>query len=273
MLTALDAGAAIGFQPVSPEELKMTREPQAPGAAAIILYRQVDRDDNGHTSHEDNYRRIKILTEEGRKYANVEIAFVKKSQDVVSIRARTIRPDGSIADYGGQVFEKELVKARGVKILAKTFTLPDVQVGSILEYSYTMDLGEHLLFESHWILSDELFTKKSAVLTKTLPWQLRRPAFAALELAGSAAWPRTERGARPHHTDGSERHTRIPDRRLHASSQRIEVEGGFYLRRDFGERRERLLEAGWTAMERVPGKLCRKEKGDGAGSRADRCAK
>ncbi len=161
MLTALDAGAAIGFQPVSPEELKMTREPQAPGAAAIILYRQVDRDDNGHTSHEDNYRRIKILTEEGRKYANVEIAFVKKSQDVVSIRARTIRPDGSIADYGGQVFEKELVKARGVKILAKTFTLPDVQVGSILEYSYTMDLGEHLLFESHWILSDELFTKKA----------------------------------------------------------------------------------------------------------------
>ena len=161
MLTALDAGAAIGFQPVSPEELKMTREPQAPGAAAIILYRQVDRDDNGHTSHEDNYRRIKILTEEGRKYANVEIAFVKKSQDVVRIRARTIRPDGSIADYGGQVFEKELVKARGVKILAKTFTLPDVQVGSILEYSYTMDLGEHLLFESHWILSDELFTKKA----------------------------------------------------------------------------------------------------------------
>ena len=51
----------------------MTSEPLAPGAPAIILYRQVDRDDNGHTSHEDNYFRIKILTEEGRKYANVEI--------------------------------------------------------------------------------------------------------------------------------------------------------------------------------------------------------
>jgi hypothetical protein len=29
---------------------------------AIILYRQVDRDDNGRTSHEDNYYRVKILT-------------------------------------------------------------------------------------------------------------------------------------------------------------------------------------------------------------------
>ena len=29
----------IGFQPVNPEELKMTGEPQAPGASAIILYR------------------------------------------------------------------------------------------------------------------------------------------------------------------------------------------------------------------------------------------
>src|SRR5258705_9390772 len=60
------AWAGPGFQPVSPDELKLTSEPQAPGAAAILLYRQVDRDDNGHTSHEDTYLRIKILTEAGR---------------------------------------------------------------------------------------------------------------------------------------------------------------------------------------------------------------
>src|SRR5580700_3395350 len=85
--------AGTGFQPVNPEELKMTGDAKAPGAPALILYRQVDRDDNGRTSHEDDYFRIKILTEEGRKYANVEIAFVKKNEDVRNIRARTIRPD------------------------------------------------------------------------------------------------------------------------------------------------------------------------------------
>jgi hypothetical protein len=68
ILGAQEAKAGIGFQPVSSDELKMTSEPLAPGAPAIILYRQVDRDDNSRTSHEDNYFRIKILTEEGRKH-------------------------------------------------------------------------------------------------------------------------------------------------------------------------------------------------------------
>jgi hypothetical protein len=151
--------AGDGFQPISPEELKMTSEALAPGAPAIILYRQVDRDDNGATSHEDNYIRIKILTEEGRKQADVEIPFVKGNNDVVRLRARVIRPDGSVTDFDGKVFEKALVKARGLKYMAKTFTLPDVQVGGIIEYFYTYDFKENSLYESHWILSQDLFTK------------------------------------------------------------------------------------------------------------------
>jgi hypothetical protein len=151
--------AGQSFQPVNPEELKMTSEPLAPGAPAIILYRQVDRDDNGDTSHEDHYIRIKVFTEEGRKNADVEIPFVKGGYNVAHLHARTIRPDGSIAEFDGKVFEKEIVKARGYKYLAKTFTLPDVQVGSIIEYFFTYDFAEDALYGSNWILSQELFTK------------------------------------------------------------------------------------------------------------------
>lgn len=160
ILTAPQANAASGFQPVSPDELKITSEPLAPGASAIILYRQVDRDDN-ERHNEENYFRIKILTEEGRKYGNVEIPFLKGLQDVVKIKARTTRPDGSTVDFEGKAFEKDLVKARGVKYLAKTFTLPDVQAGSVIEYSYTMNFNSSVLYGSHWILSDELFTRKA----------------------------------------------------------------------------------------------------------------
>jgi len=53
--------------PITPEELKMTSEPKAPGAPAIFLYREVDRKDLGRANTEYNYARIKILTEEGRK--------------------------------------------------------------------------------------------------------------------------------------------------------------------------------------------------------------
>jgi hypothetical protein len=161
LLAAPQAKAGIGFQPVSPDELKMTSEPLAPGAPAIILYRQVDRDDNTHTGHEDNYVRVKILTEEGRRHANVEIPFNKGTDDVANVRARTIEPDGSIVNFEGKVFEKELAKGRGFKRLAKTFTLPDVRVGSIIEYYFTWDLKEHYVFDSHWILSEDLFTKRA----------------------------------------------------------------------------------------------------------------
>ncbi|HZQ95533.1 MAG TPA: DUF3857 domain-containing protein [Candidatus Sulfotelmatobacter sp.] len=151
----------VGFQPVSPDELKMTSEPKAPGAPAIILFRQVDRDDRGQTAHEDVYLRIKILTEEGRKYADIEIPFYKQQGNIGNLHARTIKPDGTIVDFTGKAFDKSIVKTRGAKYMAKTFTLPDVQVGSILEYYYTEDLAEHYVFDSHWILSDELFTKNA----------------------------------------------------------------------------------------------------------------
>ena len=152
--------AADEWLPITPEELKMTSEPRAPGAPAIILYRQIDRDDsNASTPHEYNYVRTKILTEDGRKYADVEIPFFKETQNIVGVRARTIRPDGSIVNFDGKVYEKEIVKARGVKFLAKTFTLSDVQPGSIIEYHYMLDFAEYLVFNSHWTLSEELFTK------------------------------------------------------------------------------------------------------------------
>ena len=153
------AWAGIGFQPVNPEELKMTSEPLAPGAPAIILYRQVDRDDNRYTPHEDNYLRVKILTEEGRKQADVEVVFSKGWEEISNLHARTIKPDGSTVDFGGKVFEKTIVKRRGTAYLAKTFTLPSVEVGGIIEYYYTIDFKESYVFESHWILSQELFTK------------------------------------------------------------------------------------------------------------------
>ena len=115
VLTTVHAKAGVGFQSVSPDELKMTSEPVVPGAPAIILYRQVDRDDNIRTPHEDNYFRIKILTEEGRKHADIEIPFVKGREDVVNVRARTIKPDGSIVKFDGKVFEKESGQGEGIE--------------------------------------------------------------------------------------------------------------------------------------------------------------
>lgn len=197
--------AQQGFQPVSPDELKMTSEPEAPGAPAIILYRQLDRDDNDRTPHEDNYFRVKILTEEGRKYANIEIPFFKQRQDVNHIRARTIKPDGSIVDFGGQVFEQSIVKNKGISYLAKTFTLSDVQVGSIIEYLYTIDMVENFIYDSHWILSQGLFTKHARFTLKPYTNPHNLDVLGALNLRWS--WQGLPTGSQPPKQEFDRYHT------------------------------------------------------------------
>ena len=156
-------GQAQGFPPLFPEDLKMTSEPKAPGASAIILYREVDHYDGGRSGivKESSYYRIKILTEEGRKYGNIEIPFLKADNfpEPKDIQARTIKPDGSVVQFDGKVFEQSLLKTRGVRILAKTFSLPALEPGCVIEYSYTVYMIRS--FTSHWILSESLFTRKA----------------------------------------------------------------------------------------------------------------
>ncbi|HWH60350.1 MAG TPA: DUF3857 and transglutaminase domain-containing protein [Terriglobales bacterium] len=169
--------SAEGFQPVNPEELKITNEPLAPNASAIILYRQVDREDAlakygasttviGDAGGKENvYVRIKILTQDGLKYATVEIPFDKwEAIDIRNLHARTIHPDGSVAEFAGNASVKQ---SNGKRV--KTFTSPDVTLGSVIEYYYTVILSEAKFdwgiwgspSDSRWILSDELFTKRA----------------------------------------------------------------------------------------------------------------
>jgi len=167
--TIFSASARAGdeWQPIDPAELKMTSEPLAPGAPAIYLYRQVDRSDSGRTTHtEFNYFRIKILTEEGRKYANVEIPYWKAVTGISGIRARTIHADGSIVNFEGKILENTIVKSKTQKYLAKTFAMPDVQVGSIIECHYTYDFEDYYIYWSKWMVSEDLFTKKAVFSLK-----------------------------------------------------------------------------------------------------------
>jgi len=172
----VNVARADDWKPITPEELKMTSVTEAPGAPAVILYRQVDRDDASRATNEYDYMRIKILTEEGRDQANVIIPFEKGRTSIINIRARTIQPDGKIIEFDGKVYEQMVEKTKGVKYLAKTFTLPGVHAGSIIEYHYSIDFADHWIFGSHWLLSEDLFTKKAIFTLKPYqryPWNVQ----------------------------------------------------------------------------------------------------
>ncbi len=156
---ALSDKPADEWPPISPEELAMKEYPASPGAPAIILYREMHTDDV--KSFETHYQRIKIFSEEGKKHANVEIPYLKRKFRIKEIKARTVHPDGTAIAFTGDVFEKVAVKYKKLKILVKSFTLPDVRVGSIIEYKYSIHWGSSLLLPTRWIIEHELFTRRA----------------------------------------------------------------------------------------------------------------
>ncbi len=145
------------WQPINPEELKMTMDPAHP-ADAMILYHEETADDM--TRHTYVYKRVKVFTDKGKDRANVEIPYDASIGGVADIKARTIAPDGTITPFTGKAFNSTIVKAHGVKYLAKTFTLPNVQAGSIIEWKYT-EYWEDFLLGGHWTVQDDLFQKRA----------------------------------------------------------------------------------------------------------------
>ncbi len=157
------SSAGDDWLPIAPADLALKDNPAQPGAHAMILYRSSDVNEkyastDGTTVVE--YVRIKIFTQEGTDQANVEIPFVKESSNIEGIRARTIHPDGSIANFEAKPFEKIIEKRSGEKFLAKTFTLPDVQPGCIVEYKYRRKYQARFLYDESWTLSSDLFTRE-----------------------------------------------------------------------------------------------------------------
>src|SRR5271156_967005 len=155
------SSAGDDWLPVPPADLALRDNPASPGAHAMILYRESavnEKFTNTDGASVSEYVRIKIFTQEGTDQANVEIPFFKDSSDIESVRARTIRPDGTMVNFEGKPFEKIIEKRSGEKILAKTFTLPDVLPSCIIEYKYRRrykPLQTTDLDREHWLLACE----------------------------------------------------------------------------------------------------------------------
>jgi hypothetical protein len=141
---------------ITAQDREIKEVPGDPGASAIQLLFADYRDDD--VRYQFFYHRIKILTEEGKKYANIEIP-IFPWYHFDGVKARTIHPDGSIVEFTGKPFEKVLAKTRDLKFLAQTFTMPDVTVGSIIEYKYKYS-WERLTFDTTWSVQHDLFTVK-----------------------------------------------------------------------------------------------------------------
>jgi hypothetical protein len=147
---------------VTAQDREIKEVPGDPGASAIQLYYADYHDGNKGTQF--FYHRIKILNDAGKQYANVEIP-VEPLYRFIDLKARTIHPDGSIVEFTGKPFEKTLIKAGDFQFVAETFAMPDVTVGSIIEYKYRYEWG-HYAIDREWSVQHNLFTLKERFFMK-----------------------------------------------------------------------------------------------------------
>ncbi len=145
----------------TPDELSMTSIPQVPGASALYLYREETADDPAHT--QTFYVRLKVLTEGGKEYANVELPYASGAagRSIDNVQGRTIHSDGSIVPFSGKPYDKLVEKVKGYQIKEKIFTLPAVEVGSIIEYRYKMHYDDGYFIDPDWYIQSRLFTRKA----------------------------------------------------------------------------------------------------------------
>lgn len=125
------------WRPVSPEDIAAATPLVEADADAEALLWEMRIDDSSEDLDMWHYVRVKIFSERGReKFSKFDIPYTKGTK-IKDLTARVIKKDGTIVDVVEKdIFEREIVRASGIKVKAKSFAVPNIEPGVIVEYRY-----------------------------------------------------------------------------------------------------------------------------------------
>lgn len=197
-LAILPVTVRAQFSPVSKEELSMTSDAKAPGASAVYLYREETEDDphafrivyarikvlteagkSAAVVHV-NFPETFVYNAQGNNYSGFSSGtatsfsmpsiqqtgedqpwdtdtYVGKVE-IGALEGRVIHPDGTVVPLSGK--PSEILKvSKGPRGTETTFTMPGVEVGSVIEYRYQIRYDRYLTAPD-WKLQKDLFIHK-----------------------------------------------------------------------------------------------------------------
>lgn len=148
---------SIKWGKIPDEELKMTSYALDTAAAALVLadigYFTYDLRAPDQLTELNVHRRIKILKRNGFSEGDIEIPYYSKDryQDIIQLKAQIFNPDGSKRSIEKKDFFEEKT-AEGYT--TKKFTFPEIQVGSVIEYSYVMQTKDWVRIPTWYFQTD-----------------------------------------------------------------------------------------------------------------------
>jgi hypothetical protein len=126
------------WNPVEPEHLALKAPTVEKDAdAEALLWEVYVNDAEFGTVEYTNFIRIKIFSERGKdSQSKIDIPYFSGTS-VKDIAGRTIKPDGSTVELKKDaIFDREVVKFGGFKLKAKSFAMPAIEPGVIIEYRW-----------------------------------------------------------------------------------------------------------------------------------------
>jgi hypothetical protein len=158
------------FGKVDPSVLAMTVYPDDTTAAAVKLFDvgEMHVSESGGISMElKRHFRIKILKPAGLPQADVVLRFWHEDR-IFDIDAVSISPSGAKTKLQAKSIHEEMF---GKKIRRKTFAVPGVEVGSVVDVRYSLN-SEHVIQLDPWIFQDDIPTLESSILLSIDPGYL-----------------------------------------------------------------------------------------------------
>ena len=134
--------AGDDWKPIDPAHLSLRNATVEKEADAEAIFWEVRIDDNPDGDLIFNhYIRVKVFTERGREsQSKIDLRYGKIFRNEIKINdiaARTIKPDGTIVELNKKdIFDRTVVKTSGLKYKARSFAMPAVEPGCIIEYRW-----------------------------------------------------------------------------------------------------------------------------------------
>lgn len=158
--------------PITDAEMQMKAPVVDPKAGIEALFTRVHVADGYSSAYyrtSVHYVRLKVFTQEGKdKAANFDIPYDSEAT-ISSIAGRTIKPDGTILELSKDaIHDRVTVKLGGYKRMSKSFAMPGVEVGSIVEYRWR-EISEGLNIRYLRLqFQDEFPVQRATVFVKPL---------------------------------------------------------------------------------------------------------
>lgn len=153
------------------EEINYSSVPYEPDANAVVLWEEGESKFFGNILETTYLFKIKILTEAGKEHADIRVRYYEgsdKTENINGVKAQiTSFTNGqaeTIKVEKDQIYDVEL--GEGYKEMRISF--PNVQVGSILEYTYKK-ADKNLTFLDGWTFQNSIPTLGSQYQIKMIP--------------------------------------------------------------------------------------------------------